>query len=136
MRRHARPRTNMDLLLLRNRIELEQRLDMFPAAERAHSRKRQLRHTLQTVTRRISKDGTFHVRRLHLATVHLDLAVGANGDLRNVEGVVVVFGEAEGDGDVGAAGAFLNHAHLRAVDGDCVFDVFDVCLKVEEAAPI
>ena len=103
----------MDVFSLRVGLKLEQRLDMFPARERSNTRKRQARDTAKYMPRRIPKDRPLHVRGLHLAPVALDLSVRADDGLRNVDGIVVVFGKAQRDGDLVVARARTDRFHLR-----------------------
>lgn len=109
---------------------------MLPAGQRADAGKRQLRHTLQAVARRIAKDGALHVRRLHLAPVHLDLAILPDQDLRDEERVVVVLGEAERDGDVVFTGAVSDAGHLWGVKREGVLDVLDIDWEINGTTPV
>lgn len=135
MRGNARPRCDVDLLLLGDGVVLQQRLDVLPAGQRTDTRERELADALQAVTGRVAKDGALHVRGLHLAAVDLDLAVLADESLRNEEGVVVVLREAEGYGNVVRLCAGLNGAHFRGVDSERVLDVLDVEVEVDETRP-
>lgn len=77
---------------------------MLPTAQRAHPpHALNIDNIIQTRPARIPKHGALHMRGLELAALHENVARGGNGALRNVQAVVVVFAEAEGDGDAGGA---------------------------------
>ena len=102
----------MDLLTQTDRVILEQRLHVFPAAERADPS-----HTVNRIDivqagpSCVAVHGALHVRRLKLAALHHDSTVRRDGALSDVKAVVVVLAEAEDDGDAGLAccGADLVH---------------------------
>lgn len=84
----------------------------------------------------VTEDCTLHVGGLHLAAVDLDLAVGADERLGDIQGVVVVLGEAQRDSDGVLARAGSNGVHLGRGHPERVLDVLDVDVEVHRAAPV
>jgi len=120
---HRRPRRHMENLPLRDRMILQQRLHVLPARQLSDIAYARRHDIVQAIPRAVPKNRTLHVRRHQLAATHGDLAAVADDALRDVKRVVVVFGEAEGDGDFVFARAGLDGSHLWGVDGEGVFDV-------------
>lgn len=113
----------MEHLPLRYRMILQQRLHVLPARQLSHVAHRRGYNIVQAVSRAVAEDRSLHVRRHELAAAHGDLAGVGDDALRDVEGVVVVFGEAERDGDFVLARAGLDELHLGGGYGEGVFDV-------------
>lgn len=84
----------------------------------------------------VTENRALHVGGLHLAAVDLNLAVGADEGLGDVQGVVVVLGEAQRDGDGVLAGAGPDRVHLGRGHPERVLDVLDVDVEVHRAAPV
>jgi hypothetical protein len=132
-----RPARNVDLLLLRRGVVLQQRLAMFPAREAADAlAELRLNHVDQIVAASVAEDCALHVRGLQLPAVHQELAVGVDHGLGDVERVVVVFREAERDDHVVLLGTSLNGAHFGRVDGQGILDLARCQSRVDGAVPI
>lgn len=125
MRMQRRPRGDVDLLPQADGVELEQRLNMLPAAERSYAAYAiDIAYVVEARTTRITVYCTLHMRGLELAALHDDSTGGGDGALRDVERVVVVLGESKDDCDVGFASGSADLRHLWGVVGERVFDVF------------
>jgi hypothetical protein len=57
------------------------------------------------------------------APIHKHLAIGIDKCLRDVQGVMVVFGKPERDDYAVFGGRGLDETHLGGVDGEGVFDI-------------
>lgn len=132
---HGRPRRDVEHFTLRDCVVLKQRLHVLPARQLAHIAHRGRHDVVQAVPRAVAKDRALHVRRHELAPAHGDLAGVADDALRDVQRVVVVFGEAQRDGDLVLARAGLDRFHLRGVDGEGVLDVARGERRVHASGP-
>lgn len=133
--KHRRPRSHVHLLVLTQGVVLQQRLRVFPAGQGSETPDGRGDDVGQARAGRVAEDGALHVRRLQFSPHHLDVAVGADGALRDVERVVVVLGEAEGHGDVVAGHARPDLVHLRRVAPERILDVAIREFDVDGARP-
>ena len=86
----------MDLFTLRESIVLEQRLNMLPTRQSAHSANiRNINDLCETASRSVAEDSTFHMRWLHLAARHSKLAVIVDESLSDINGFAVTLRETE-----------------------------------------
>jgi hypothetical protein len=124
MRMQRRPRRDMNLLAQTHRMVLQQRLHVLPARERADfPHAFDVNDVVQACAAGVPKYRPFHVRGLQFAALHQDLACGRDGALRDVERVVLVFREAQHDGDARGARYGADARHVGRGVGEGVFDV-------------
>lgn len=71
------------------------------------------------------------MRGLDIAAVHFNFSVAADVGLREIERVVVVFGVAEGDGDVVGGGALADSVRFGGVPAEGAFHVFGYHIEVD-----
>ena len=104
-RMKRRPSTDMDLFPQTNGMVLQQRLYMFPAAQRPNpTHAFDLIHIIERRAPSVAVHGAFHVSGLELAAFHYDRAGRGDGALRDVERVVFILREAEDDSYFSATG--------------------------------
>jgi hypothetical protein len=128
----------MNLLTLRESIELEQRLDVLPASEASDFTDfRDVDDGSQALAAGcVAEDRSLHVRGFHLAALHRHLAGGRDRGLGDVDALAVALGEAERDCDLVLGGGGLDDGELGAVESEAVLDVLDAEVEVDGAAPV
>ena len=115
--RERRPGRHMDLLVLGVHRVFGERLQMFPAAQRAEATNRQgVYREVAPVT--LAEYGALCVRRLELASLRNGLAVGSDDPLGDVEAAPGALRQAHDDGDlVTARGVALAGAPSQIQNG-------------------
>ena len=109
---------------------------MLPTRQRSHSTNLRVHHIHQTLPARITKHSPLHMCRLELTAAHLDLSVLTDQALGDIEGVAIVFGEAEGHHDFGLCRSALDRVHFGGSKAQGVFDVLDRQRWVDGSTPI
>lgn len=118
VRRQRRPPGRVNILPLRGRVILEQRLTVLPAREAADALAQLgVGDVDETVPRGVAEDGALHVCGFQLAAGRQQLAVGVDDGLRDVHRVVVVLGETQRHDDAVLRRARLDRPHLIRVHG-------------------
>lgn len=130
-----RPSRNVNLLALRICVVFQQRLDVFPARESADASNVRIHDTAKTITGRVTKDSSLHMRGLDFLSGHEDLPVGVNSRLRDIQTIVDILREAEHDDDFVRGGGGLDLGHLRGVELQRVAHVCCCHLWVNRAIP-
>lgn len=125
----------MNLLVLVQGVILQQRLDVFPAGQGSDAPDGRVDDVGEARPGGVPEDGPLHVRRLHLPADHLDDAVRTDGARRDVQRVVVVFGEAEGHGDLVAGHARADGVHFGGVAPERSHDVAIREFEIDGARP-
>ena len=80
---------------LRDHEVFQQRLDVFPAGKCSNAREGEFHHTIETFSRRVSKDSSLHVSRLHLPPVRFDFSVATYNHLRDIDRIVIMLRKAQ-----------------------------------------
>ena len=115
---------------------LDQGLGVLPAGQRPNPLSNPRGgHVHQAVPRGISIDGALHMRGFELATLHEQFAVRVDEGLRDVDGIVVVLGEAQRNNHPVLRGTVLDRAHLLRVNNERVLDVLDLQNWVDGSMP-
>lgn len=133
MSKQRRPRRHVNLLSLGISMVFEQRLRVFPARQSTDSADGSVCHGVETLSRRVSKDSSLHVRSLDLASRGENLATRVDDRLRDIERVMAIFGESQNDDDLVLGRAVLNPPHLRRVDFKRIQDVLRMELGINRA---
>ena len=126
----------MHALSVAKRVILQQRLNVFPTAQATNlSQARHFYRRSETITRRIPENRALHMRRLHLASGHLQSARVVNEGLRDIHALTASFTEAQSNVDAIVGGRLLDAFHFGAIYSEAVLDVFDARVEVDGACP-
>lgn len=127
----------MNLLSQTHRMILQQRLHMFPTSQRTHTpHALHFRHIIQARAIGVAEDCALHVRGFEFPPLHEDFAGRGDQALRNVQAVVLVFGEPEEHGDVCGFGGGEDAGERGGGVGEGVLDVFCCEGWVDGAGPL
>lgn len=126
----------MYLFTLGECIELEQRLNVFPARQRTNFTDiREIDHFGKTLSRSIAEDRPLHVSRLELAASHSNCASLIDESLRNVHRLSISFGKAKGDVDLIVGSRFTYPLHLWAINLERVLHILNAKVEVYWSRP-
>ena len=125
----------MNFLSLRDRLILQQWLNMLPARQGADPSNLRGNHVDQAGTGPISEDGPFHVSWLDLPAFHLDLSISSNSTLRNVYRIAIVLGKAEANDDLVLSCALADRFHFDGINDQRVLHILHAEIEIDQASP-
>ena len=130
----------MNLFFLRERVVLQQGLDMLPAAQLTNSGLGLIITDDYDLGQRLRAASAKHAlldrRGLDLPAFHGQLAVRGDQSLRDIDAVALAFAETKSDRDTMLSRCGLDLAHLWGFDGKTVHHETSVQLQVYCAAPV
>lgn len=115
----------MELFSLGVSMVPEKRLSVFPAVQASDlSNSWDIHDIEKRGSASVAEHGPLHVSGLDLAPDLLDLAIGTDQGLRDVQRLAIVLGEAELDRDLVLFGCGAEELHLGGIDLEGVCNVF------------